>query len=182
MSSFRVVNRKKRLLWGIGTVLFIGVSFSVIFYFTEPRYREHPLMMTEILKEKDIGTIPFYEARADAQCITVLNEGVTPQPKKPSKNPLDAPLVQASAPTCKGVTSIPAEHAKLGKDGFVTLMLTVDKTGKIERGEVEKSSGFVDLDELAVKQVAENWSLEPCKKLDKAVACKQKIKFRWAAN
>lgn len=182
MSSYRVINRKKRLLYGVGTVLFIGISFAIGFYFTTPRYREHPLMMTEIMKDKELGTIPFYEARADEQCVTVLNEGSTPQPKQPSKNPLDAPLVQASAPKCKGVGSIPAERDKLGKEGFVTLMLTVDKTGKIERGEVEKSSGFAKLDELAVKQVSANWSLEPCKKLDKAVACKQKIKFRWATQ
>lgn len=182
MSSFRIINRKKRLLYGVGAVLVIGISFAVGFYFSVPRYREYPLMMTEILKDREQGTVPFYEARPDEQCVTVLNEGTTPQPKKPSKNPLDAPLVQASAPKCKGGGSIPAEYEKLGKDGFVTLMLTLDKEGKIERGEVEKSSGFTDLDELAVKQVAESWSLEPCKKLDKAVACKQKIKFRWAVQ
>lgn len=178
--SFLVVSRKKRVFYGVGTVLLLASLFAVLFYISKPRYKEYPLLMTEIMKDKEQGSIPFYEARADDQCVIVRNEGVTPQPKKPSKNPLDAPLVQASAPKCKGVGSIPAGYDKLGKDGFVTLMLTLDKEGKIERGEVEKSSGFSDLDELAVKQVAETWSLEPCKKLDKAVACKQKIKFRWA--
>lgn len=173
------------MIYGVGTVLLLATLFAVLFYISKPRYKEYPLLMTEIMKDKEQGTIPFYEARADEQCVSVINEGETPglktpASKKPSKNPLDAPLVQASAPKCKGLFSIPADYAKLGKDGFVTLMLTVDKTGKIERGEVEKSSGFTDLDDLAVKQVAENWSLEPCKKLDKAVACKQKIKFRWA--
>ena len=67
----------------------------------------------------------------------------------------------------------------MGSSGFVGLEVNIDKSGKIVRGEIDRSSGFTDLDTAALKQVVETWVFEPCKKGDEVVACKQYVKFRW---
>ena len=61
----------------------------------------------------------------------------------------------------------------------MTLSLNLAESGRVERGEIEVSSGFADLDSAALKQVTETWQFEPCKKADKIVACNQYIRFRW---
>jgi len=94
----------------------------------------------------------------------------------------EPPLVNASSPTCLMQTPPPEGYEKLGAEGFVTLALNLADTGRIERGEIEKSSGFTELDAAALKQVTETWQFEACKKADKAVACKQYIRFRWQAK
>jgi TonB family protein len=85
----------------------------------------------------------------------------------------------AHSPKCKVPTPLPDGYKKLGVNGFVGLEITLDKTGKILRGEVDRTSGFSDLDQAALKQVVETWVFQPCKKGDEAVACKQYVKFKW---
>ena len=74
---------------------------------------------------------------------------------------------------------MPEGVEKLGVEGFVTLQLNLAANGKVERGEIEKSSGFAELDSAALQQVTHAWRFEPCKKAGVAVACKQRIRFRW---
>lgn len=89
------------------------------------------------------------------------------------------PLVNASLPKCLQQIPAPEGHEKLGAEGSVTLALNLAPSGRVERGEVEKSSGFPELDVAALKQVTETWQFEPCKKAETAVACRQYIRFRW---
>lgn len=91
----------------------------------------------------------------------------------------EPPLVNASSPVCLQQTQAPEGHEKLGAEGSVELALNLAASGRIERGEVEKSSGFAELDAAALKQVQDTWQFEPCKQADKAVACRQYIRFRW---
>lgn len=109
------------------------------------------------------------------------------RPKKSSKSsqpalePLvpEPPLLSASSPVCLQQLSAPEGYEKLGAEGSVGLALNLAATGRIERAEVEKSSGFAELDAAALQQVQETWQFEPCKQADKAVACRQYIRFRW---
>jgi len=100
----------------------------------------------------------------------------------PKEIKLDPSLYYASAPRCKGVAAIPAGAEKLGADGFVGLELNIDKAGVVKYGEINRSSGFADLDAAALKQVKENLTFKPCQKGDVLVGCKQFIKFRWKTN
>ncbi len=97
------------------------------------------------------------------------------------KNPSlpEPPLVPAKSPKCIAQTITPTGYEKLGAQGFVGLTLNLAKTGRVERGEIEKSSGFAELDAAALKQVTDAWQFEPCKKQNIIVACKQHIRFRW---
>lgn len=165
------------------------------------------LVQTAIYADKNARVPVLYEAVPTEQCIQQLttdaqqtlssgavmssasfaasSESVvssTTSSKASSKKNQQAPepvLVNASSPRCLTQTPAPEGYEQLGAEGAVTLSLNLAETGRIERGEVEKSSGFADLDAAALKQVTETWQFEPCKKADKAVACKQFIRFRW---
>jgi len=98
---------------------------------------------------------------------------------KQTPQPVEPPLVNASSPKCLTQTAAPNGYEQLGAEGAVTLALNLAESGRVDRAEIEKSSGFADLDAAAVKQVSETWQFSPCKKADKAVACRQYIRFRW---
>jgi len=100
----------------------------------------------------------------------------------PAEVKLAPSLYYASAPRCKGVAAIPAGAEKLGVEGFVGLELNINQAGEVQRGEINRSSGFADLDEAALKQVKENLTFKPCQKGSVIVGCKQYIKFRWKTN
>jgi TonB family protein len=100
-------------------------------------------------------------------------------PAAPVEVKLEPSLHYASSPRCKGAAAIPAGAEKLGADGFVGLELNIDSAGVVQRGEIDRSSGFKDLDAAALKQVKENLIFKPCQKGSTIVGCKQYIKFRW---
>jgi TonB family protein len=100
----------------------------------------------------------------------------------PAEVKLAPSLYYASAPRCKSIAVIPAGAEKLGADGFVGLELTINKTGAVQRAEINRSSGFADLDTAALTQVQNNLTFKPCQKGSVIVGCKQFIKYRWQAN
>lgn len=194
--SFRLVSRKTKMITGVATVSVILSLFIVGYINQKPRYYGPKLIRTDIYKESTTDNLAFYEALQDEQCVGVINEKIVENSDKKiesteqtqpidDKNsggvndPLYAPLISASAPKCKVASVFPADYKKLDKNGFVLLALNINKDGNVERGEVEKTSGFPELDESALKQVTETWSFEPCKKAGVAVACRQMIKFKW---
>lgn len=115
---------------------------------------------------------------AEAKAAAVTSDVKTP----PAEVKLEPSLFYATAPRCKGVAAIPAGAEKLGAEGFVGLELNINQAGVVQRGEIHRSSGFVDLDEAALKQVKENLTFKPCQKGTVIVGCKQYIKFRWKTN
>ena len=121
--------------------------------------------------------------RADTATAEMVAETATAKVSAAvaKKNPIrrEPALVAAQMPKCIAASIAPSGYLKLAADGFVGLALNLDKTGRVERGEIEKSSGFADLDSAALTQVKDTWQFEPCKKQNKAVACKQYIGFRW---
>ncbi len=117
-------------------------------------------------------------ANADTKTVAVTPDVKVP----PAEVKLEPSLFYASAPRCKGVAAIPAGAEKLGAEGFVGLELNINQAGVVQRGEINRSSGFADLDEAALKQVQENLTFKPCQKGTVIVGCKQFIKFRWKTN
>ena len=132
-------------------------------------------------------------ATDDASCVFVVNEHL-PLPislvSSSSQNsassssqssviPLEPPITFASNPKCKNPTPYTEGYEKLGQDNYIGLELNLSAEGTIVRGEVSRPSGFPELDAAALKQVLETWPFEPCKKADKAIACKNEFKFKW---
>ena len=187
--SFRVVSRKKKIISGVATVAVVVSLFILGYLLQKPRYYGPKLIQTDIYKDSTTDNLAFYEALPDDQCVSVANEKIVDDAERAKTvdqknadgtiNPLYAPLVSASAPKCKSASVFPADYKKLDKKSFVLLSLNINKSGDIEHGEVERTSGFPELDAAALKQVTETWSFEPCKKAGNPVACRQMIKFKW---
>lgn len=180
--SIVAVSKKKRLVVGVSAITIIVILFTVGLFIQKPRYYGPKLISVDIYKDSSLDSLPLYEALPNEDCVNVVNEQIlTDEQKKGPKpqDPLDAPVLYASAPKCSVASAAPENYKKLEKNEFVVLTLNINKEGKIEYGEVEKTSGIPELDEAALKQVTTTWSFQPCTKADVIVACKQKIKFRW---
>lgn len=55
----------------------------------------------------------------------------------------------------------PPASKRLGEAGTVVMLLTVDEDGKVLDAKLDKSSGFVRLDEAAMKEALQTWRLLP---------------------
>lgn len=189
--SFRIVSLKKRFIFGVGVVLLLIAILAVGYVHMKPRHYSRVISVDVYADTAEEG-LAFYEAIPDENCVNVITEHVSRSAtKKPAAEvnaakagdkksvAVESPLVYAAAPKCSAAISLPTDYKKLGKEGYVGLVLNLNEEGKIARGEIDKTSGFKELDEAALKQVTETWSFEPCKKADKAIACRQTIKFRW---
>lgn len=203
--SFSILKKSTRRSIGVCASLIVtGVIVSgFLSTYQETKNKAVPkvnLVQTAIYADKNKIVPVLYEAVPTEQCIQQLltdaqqvissnaaessesSVSIAASSRASSKKSQQEPepiLVNASSPRCLTQTPPPAGYEQLGADGTVTLSLNLAETGRIERGEVEKSTGFADLDAAALKQVTETWQFEPCKKADKAVACKQFIRFRW---
>lgn len=87
------------------------------------------------------------------------------------------PLVVA--PQClKGLT-VPSVNLPEGRDGIMTLELTLNKSGLVYRVDVLASSGAEALDIATSEQLINNWQLSPCLKDGGAIECKRQVRVRW---
>jgi TonB family protein len=194
MSSYSVMSKKNRLKLGIAVVVIIHIGFFYGFWHVKAGQIGNKVVELDIYGNTTTDGFSYYQALPDANCLDVVHEQLAKPPLQlkpsivstsqnaPTSEEVDIaplPIQPARAPKCKKPTPLPDGYKKLGNSGFVGLEVNLNKTGEIVRGEVDRSSGFPDLDKAALKQVVETWAFEPCKKGEESVACKQYIKFRW---
>lgn len=86
----------------------------------------------------------------------------------------------AKAPA-KGLSApaYPSDAKKLGEEGAVGLALFLTEEGRVQKAEVDASSGFVRLDQAAALHALKAWRFVPCTENGVPVACWHKIKFRF---
>lgn len=185
---FSINSTKHKLIAGVGAIAFVWTLMFIGYLNWTPHNYGPRLISVDIYADDGGEGLAFYEALPDDECVVVKNEhrlkADTKKTVEISKvNPaFDTSMIYASSPKCKIATPFPQGYQQLGSGGFVGLVLNINTEGKIERGEIDKTSGFKALDDAALKQVTETWRFEPCKKADKAVACRQTIKFRWKSD
>jgi len=194
MSDYSVLSKKNRLRLGIAVVVIIHIGFFYGFWHVKARQIGNKVVGLDIYGDTTTDGFSYYQALPDSNCLDVVHEQLAKPPMtlsavsttstEPTSSEEDVvvaplPIQPAHAPTCKQPSPLPEGYQKLGESGFVGLEVNIDKTGRIVRGEIDRRSGFPELDKAALKQVVETWAFEPCKKGDEAVACKQYIKFRW---
>jgi len=98
------------------------------------------------------------EAPAPQQTISKVTSVKKPPPPPPPpkvvpprSNPR-RPITQPPYPTMS---------RRLGEEGQVILLLTVDENGRVSEAKVDKSSGFSRLDEAALKEAIRRWRMIP---------------------
>lgn len=211
MSSFSVISKKNRLRLGVAVVVVIHIGFFYGFWHVKAGRVTNEVVELDIYGNTTTDGLGYYEALPDANCLNVLNEQAATPPLTMQKSSTstststsstssisssaissssssDVPFTpqsiihHAHSPKCKEPRPLPDGYKKLGVNGFVGLEINIDKTGRVLRGDIDRTSGFPDLDQAALKQVLETWTFQPCKNGDQVVACKQYIKFRWKEN
>jgi TonB family protein len=204
--AFQIV--KKSRARAVGVIVAIFITGTLVLGFLQSyqkaklrQVKKIDLVEVIVVAEKTAPAPILYEAVLDESCIKQLTFDVIEklssssmavsqaastsssisssraQKEKPIKP--EPPLVAARSPSCIAPTSVPVGFEKLGGEGYITLELNLAKTGRVERGEIEKSSGFIDLDTAALTQVKDTWKFQPCTKENVIVACKHRIRFRW---
>jgi len=196
MSSYSVMSKKNRLKLGVAVVVIIHIAFFYGFWRVKAGHIGNKVVALDIYGNTTTDGFSYYEALPDGNCMSVVHEQLAKPPLQMKSSTASTatqssassseeivtaplPIQPARAPKCKKPTPLPDGYKKLGNSGFVGLEVNIDKNGKVVHGEIDRSSGFADLDTAALKQVVETWVFEPCKKGDEVVACKQYVKFRW---
>jgi len=207
MSSFSVISKKNRFKIGVIVVIIIHIGMFYGFWRVKARQIGDKFVSVDIYAAKAAEGLAFYEVLPGEDCVKVVNEQaprpgmpVYVEPPEGEKVPhkttaktkaeavapadikLEPSLFYASSPHCKTAVVIPEGAEKLGTDGFVGLELNINKDGNVQRAEIDRTSGFQELDAAALKQVTENFTFKPCQKGDLIVGCKQYIKLRWKIN
>jgi protein TonB len=86
---------------------------------------------------------------------------VAPPPPPPPKDVVVPPRQNPRSPIAQ--PEYPTMSRRLGEEGAVVLLLTLDEDGRVTEATVDTSSGFERLDEAAVKEAKRprNWKFVP---------------------
>lgn len=106
--------------------------------------------------------IPMPDISIDAPAPTNTISNVTAV-KKPPPPPPPPQVVPPRSNPRRPITQpdYPTMSRRLGEEGQVILLLTVDENGRVLEAKVDKSSGFERLDEAAVAEATRRWRLIP---------------------
>lgn len=107
--------------------------------------------------------------------VTSERPVAAPAPVAPAPKPVEKAVVRVPPSTQgRGARTTKPEYPpasrRAGEEGTVTLQVFVLENGRAGEVKVAKSSGFVKLDEAAVKEVQRNWRFVPGKEDGKPVA------------
>jgi protein TonB len=94
------------------------------------------------------------------QNVTNVKPKAAPPPP-PAQKIIVPPRSNPRRPNVGPEEIYPAMSKRLGEEGSVVLLLTVDISGKVTEAKVATSSGFERLDEAAAKEAVRSWRFLP---------------------
>ncbi len=106
--------------------------------------------------------IPMPDISIDAPAPSNTISNVTAV-KKPPPPPPPPQVVPPRSNPRRPITQpdYPTMSRRLGEEGQVILLLTVDENGRVLEAKVDKSSGFERLDAAAISEATRRWRLIP---------------------
>jgi periplasmic protein TonB len=109
----------------------------------------------------EMPDIVITENTPTAPTITTTSEKPKAPPPPPAKDVIVPPKQNARNPISQ--PEYPTMSRRLGEEGAVILLLTLDEDGRVTDAVVDTSSGFERLDEAAVKEAKRprNWKFVP---------------------
>jgi protein TonB len=93
--------------------------------------------------------------------ITATNAPPKAAPPPPKADVVVLPRQNPRRPITSADEMYPTMSRRLGEEGAVVLLLTVNEEGRVVDAKVQTSSGFERLDEAAVKEAVRSWRLLP---------------------
>jgi protein TonB len=117
--------------------------------------------LERVLPVMEIPDFVVTENTPTAPTITTTTEKPKVAPPPPAKEVVVPPRQNARNPIAQ--PEYPTMSRRLGEEGAVILLLTLDEDGRVTDAKVDTSSGFERLDEAAVKEAKRprNWKFVP---------------------
>lgn len=110
----------------------------------------------------DVPVVAITEPAADTTAIqNTTNVKPVAPPPPPKADVIVAPRQNPRRPNTGAEEMYPAMSRRLGEEGTVVLLLTVNEEGKVTEAKVQTSSGFERLDEAAAKEAGRTWRFLP---------------------
>jgi len=109
----------------------------------------------------DMPDVAITETAPVTNTITTSNERPKVAPPPPKEDVIIPPRSNPRRPNAGPEEMYPAMSKRLGEEGAVILLLTVDEEGKVTDATVQTSSGFERLDDAAVKEAKRSWRFLP---------------------
>lgn len=151
----------------------------------EPQPKPQPKPAAPQRVAKPLPTPPVLVAELTLPAPTPVVEAARPDPAPEPVPEVPAPVAEALKPAPTPSLPSPPRPAdylanpkppyphlsrRLGEEGTVRLNILVNPDGSVARLEVEKSSGYVRLDQSAMNTVQSSWQFEPARQGGKPVA------------
>lgn len=125
----------------------------------------------------DMPDVAFNEAPAQNTISNVTNvKPPVAAPPPPKADVIVPPRTNPRRPNVGPEEIYPSMSKRLGEEGSVVLLLTVNAEGRVTEAKIDTSSGFERLDEAASKEAVRSWRFLPGTVNGKAAAMQTKIK------
>ena len=103
----------------------------------------------------------FAITQAATSAITATKEPPKVAPPPPVRKVIIPPRTNPRRPNTGAEEIYPTMSRRLGEEGTVVLLLTVDEQGRVTEATVQSSSGFERLDNAAAKEAVRRWRFLP---------------------
>ena len=124
----------------------------------------------------DMPDVAITEAPVQAAITTTAAAPVRAAPPPPVADVIIGPRQNPRRPNTGADDIYPAMSKRLGEEGAVILLLTVNEEGKVTEATVQTSSGFERLDEAATKEAVRTWRFLPGTKNGKPAVMQMPLK------
>lgn len=109
----------------------------------------------------DMPVVAITEASTTSAIQNTTNVRPVAPPPPPKADVVVAPRQNPRRPNTGAEDMYPAMSRRLGEEGTVVLLLTVNEEGRVTEAKVQTTSGFDRLDEAATKEAARSWRFLP---------------------
>jgi protein TonB len=110
----------------------------------------------------DMPVVAITEAPAETSAIVnTTNVKPVAPPPPPKADVVILPRSNPRRPNTSTEEIYPAMSRRLGEEGSVILLLTVNEEGRVTEAKIQTSSGFDRLDEAASKEAVRSWRFLP---------------------
>lgn len=109
----------------------------------------------------DMPVVAITEAVTTSAIQNTTNVRPVAPPPPPKADVVVAPRQNPRRPNTGAEDMYPAMSRRLGEEGTVVLLLTVNEEGRVTEAKVQTTSGFDRLDEAATKEAARSWRFLP---------------------
>lgn len=128
----------------------------------------------------DMPDVVITQAAPAQAAITTTKKVAPPPPPPPPADVIVPPRTNPRRPNAGAEEIYPAMSKRLGEEGTVVLLLSVNADGRVTEAKVDQTSGFDRLDEAASREAVRSWRFLPGTRNGKPEAMQLRIKVTFS--